>query len=270
MTEKEEIQLEYKFDSVFEFYNSAVQLEDTGNKELFEKHMERNNPDFIGLPKEKILNSKFSYKEGLQELRNISDIDNLALGGSSFKTKWSDFDGDDMDMERLMEGSPFLLMKRRQFGTKKGGKFVTLKVVVSENCFVEAEEMLWKTYTAAKVSDKLEKEGYRLKIIAVVNTTDVGTFKGKYVSGYKVEVTLKEFSSPLNLPLLITCISPWFFRRWVFLFKTAKVNCRSTLGRSIPISENSTKEILIINNQECLSKEGSDYKLKEFEKIIFK
>lgn len=267
-----EIDVEYKFDSVTEFYNSCEKMETGASERQFKEYQNHYDRSFQGLSKDEIHKHKFAYRPGLEKLKDISDITTEGLGGAQYKSKWDEFDGDSMSYERLMEGDPALRLRRRSFGGKKQGKFITLKIVISELCNVRAEEMLWKTYTAAKITETLEKEGYRLKIIIINAVSNMGHIKTNYVKKFVTEITLKNFDQPLNLPLLITTTSPWFFRYWCFRFMTAKVHCGYGLGQSLEIDvDEDSKDEFVINNGESLCKRDSEKLIKKIsEKVLNK
>lgn len=264
------IELNFKFHSLNEFYLACHKCASTGDRRRHKEFLEqREEEDFIGLSRKKILSSKFAYKEGLEELKKISDINSLNAGGTAYKKKWDEFDGEDMSMERLYEGDPSLIQKKRIGGGKKTGKFITLKIVISVNCGVSTEQMLWKTYTAAKIADMIEKKGMRLKIIVISNSENVGIFDNKRVSLCNISVTLKDFSQPFNLPLLITCVSPWFFRHWVFIYRLGQIKCNPGLGYAAEVIPSGDKSELLINIHDALSKKDSDLLIKKVEKQIF-
>ena len=76
----------------------------------------------------------------------------------------------------------------------------------------------------------------------------------------------------LNKGLIYTAISPWIFRYHFFKHYVAKSQPQESLGRSLPIRP--TKLIteslssILIDSQECLSKQTSEFKLNEIKKLI--
>ena len=263
-------EINFEFDSVTEFYTKANILTKDGNEELFED-MEKEEIRFRGLSISDILKYKYSYPPGLKELVEISDINVGNTGGSGFTTKWDEFDGDNLDMERLMEGNPALVLRKRTSG-KKIGKFILINVNIEESAFVTAEELLWKTYTAAKLVESLEASNYRVQINIKSVGKRPGTFKGSVVDLYCITIPIKKYSQSISLSLLITTISPWFFRYWVFKFLHASFNTYGSLGTPGSITdmpEKETEEFIIdIDHGECLSKKASNLKIKEIEDLI--
>lgn len=96
--------LSIKLPSVEQFYIEADKVEETGRLNIWEEMDGRNDPEWVGLSREKILESKFSYKEGLDNLKKIEE--DLFLGGSRKKYKYDEFDGDDMNYDRFLEQMP--------------------------------------------------------------------------------------------------------------------------------------------------------------------
>lgn len=135
---------------------------------------------------------------------------------------------------------------------------------------VTAEDMLYKSYTAIKLADYLEQQGYRVEISAFAEVADLGRFKGEQLEYLITEVIIKKAEDPLILPQILTCISPWMFRYHIFKFWTAKFQCRSGLGCSIAAKHKETKEDIWITSGQCLDEDSANQKIEQITKLFDK
>ena len=255
-----------EYDNIMDFYRESVTFDEKeGNRELWENKMTDDNPSFKGLSLAEAEASKWVYKKGLSELSEL-DI-NTVLGGSKTNYRWSETDGDDIEYDRLLSGLPALKQRVRKAGIGTG-KIIELIVNVAENCDVTTEKMMLKAYTAVQISDYLETNGYRVAIYVIENTRNAGNYKGSPCSLYQVKTCIKRPEEPLLKGMLLTCISPWFFRIHCFRHQTAKINSRYGLGVAIPLRKKSTKETIIIDSGECLDEHSVENKLKQIEKLF--
>jgi len=254
-----------EYDSIDDFYLASSICTPDGNQSLFNEHSNKNDPGWIGLSLEEIKQSKYSYKKGLDSLDKL-DLD-TSFGGSKAKYVYDEFDGDDMNYDRLLEGLPALRkrVKTNGIGT---GRIVELTVSIAENCNVEYEELLVRSYTTMQIIDFLEEQGYRVAVIAAWRASGMGKYKGENINDCSVRITIKKAEDPLIKPLILTCISPWFFRHHCFKYIVGHVDANPWLGSTKRFEVKSTKEKLFIDSGECLSKESAAKKIKEIEKLF--
>lgn len=257
--------LETKFDSLEKFYTECEIQEDTGDSEKYKEVSRVDDPRWVGLKKSEILNSKFFYNKGLDKLESLTD--ELLAGGSKTEFKYDENDGDDMNYDRFIEGLPSL-KKRVRTGGNKNGKFVHLHVGVCECCAVDAEDMLYKSYTAVKIADYLEQQGYRVQISTFAEVENLGYFKSDRIDYLLVEVTIKKFEDPLLLPTMLACVSPWFFRYHMFRFWTAKFRCGWGLGHVPRQTRQSNRDDIYISSGDCLNEERAKEKIEEIQKLF--
>lgn len=255
-----------KFNDIVELYKEADKLEEYGNSEMYKKFSEIDNPEFVGLPIKDILESKFSYKKGLTELEKVNKLD-FELGGQSIKYKWDFEDGDDMNMERFYDGNAFLHKRKKRIGNNNG-KFISFNIDICVNAWVTPEQMLYKSYTCIKLLDYLESLNYKVEVIVHDITRFPGSYKGKSVGLLKTMCTLKSFDEPLQKSLLLTCISPWFFRYWLFRLHAAKLFTNPGLGQAAHVYEPSTPSNIWINSQECLDLDSAQNKIKQIQSLF--
>lgn len=267
------IHLKMSFDSLEDFYNECITVEKSSSyeKDIAEIREEREN--FRGLPIKKILESKYSYTDGVKKYKEIEssleiEADSL-LGNKDVKRKWSDIDGDDMDYERLLGGFPFLSQRVFEEGKKNGGKYITIYVDIGEPWYVGYNEMLHKAFTVVKITDFLESIGKRIKIVIAMFQRYNGRFKGESIETSTFFIPVKDFNDPLSIGTLITVLSPWMFRYWFFSLLIHKIYTSPGLGSprkpnmKSDFKDENIEDIIIITTGECLNKEGSLKKLKE-------
>lgn len=252
------------FSSLDEFYKESDTIEPTGELYRWEE-VQNNNESFVGLSKELINKSKYSYSKGLELLKEL-DLD-INLGGSRKKYKWDDQDGDELSTERLNDGLPFL-SKRLKTNGDSTGKFVNLYINVGENACIDYKSMLNKSYTAIQIIDYLENSGYKVGVIAFCDVSSLGYYKNEKVELLHTEIILKKPEDPLIKPLLLTCISPWMLRFHMFKFWTAKFSCSWGLGHSEKLTYKDDKNNLYINTGDCLNKKSAEERITYFKSIF--
>lgn len=252
--------LEFKYDSITEFYKSCDKCTQYGNKSYYDDLCKEDSPDFRGLSNDEILKSKYSYNKGIELLDKV--FLNSSIGGSSREYKYDEFDGDDLNYDRLIDGFPAMRKRVRKEGIGVG-KFIDIYVNICELCNVTYEELLNKAYTAIKLIDFLESSGFRVAVYSCDYTSDCyGSYKGENNILYILEVCLKKYEDSLNLGLILTGISPWFFRCHMFKHQCAHYNTSRGLGQSVKCTRKPDKNTIIIDNGECLNKKSADQKIE--------
>lgn len=262
----EELNLNININSLDEFYRECDNIEG-GNPYEIERIEEDDDVGFRGLSLEEIHSSKYSYTEGLENLKKIEK--DINLGGRKHKYKYDDSDGDDMNFDRYIEGLPSLKKRIPTHGVGTG-KFVKLHISISENCWCSAKALMIRAYTAMRIIDMLESQGYRVQISAYADNEDPGTLNGQKVKYLGVEVVIKKFEDPLIKGQVLTAISPWFFRYWMFKFWNAKFMMNWGYGHSIrPIKKESTSDIYI-QTGEALTEEDAEETIKRIKELFDK
>lgn len=260
------VHLKYTFDNVDDFYRECEIQTPGANSDGFENHCMRDESDFRGLSLNEIKDSKYCYVKGLEDLKEI-DLD-VTIGGKKTRYKWDESDGDDMNMERCNEGMACMSKRIPKHGNQNG-KFINLNISIAENCNVSARQMLNRVYCAIQIADYLENAGFRVTIYAYDRTSGPGRLpSGEVVDIMDIRIVLKGPDEPLNKGLLLTTISPWFFRYWTFMFMYAKLNTSWGLGHTSDPGNSDTKEDIYIRSGECLSKQGADRRIKELQEFF--
>jgi hypothetical protein len=262
----EELNLNININSLDEFYRECDNIEG-GNPYEIDNIENNDDPSFRGLSLEKIHSSKYSYTEGLENLKKIEK--DINLGGRKHKYKYDDSDGDDMNFDRYIEGLPSLKRRIPIHGVGTG-KFVKLHISICENCWCSAKALMIRAYTAMRIIDMLESQGYRVQISAYADNENPGTLNGQEVKYLGVEVVIKKFEDPLIKGQVLTAISPWFFRYWMFKFWNAKFMMNWGYGHSIrPIKKESTSDIYI-QTGEALTEEDAEETIKRIKELFDK
>ena len=172
-----------------------------------------------------------------------------------------------MNFDRYIEGLPSLKKRIPTHGVGTG-KFVKLHISICENCWCSAKALMIRAYTAMRIIDMLESQGYRVQISAYADNEDHGTLNGQKVKYLGVEIVIKKFEDPLIKGQVLTAISPWFFRYWMFKFWNAKFMMNWGYGHSIrPIKKESTSDIYI-QTGEALTKEDAEETIKRIKALF--
>lgn len=256
--------IEKTFDDINSFYKASMTLTKNGNRSSFEEEINTEKIDFRGLSISEIHKSRFSYKEGLDQLKEIESDDYLA---GTRKYKYDESDGDDINYDRLLDGFPALIKRVR--GKIKGtGRIINIYVNIAEACFVSYKQMVHKSHTVIRLIDMLEEMGYRVCVYSCAYASGVGTLKGKEINMMKLNICIKRPEDPIIKSLIMTCISPWFLRYYVFCYYHATCSSHSWLGTPLKFNKKSTNENIYIDNGECLNEITANKKIEEIKKLF--
>lgn len=261
------MKLEFKFNDIFDFYTESDIVAPWGRSEAHARHCKEEEKEFRGLSLVDIEKSKYSYKEGLDKLKEL-DLE-MNQGSNGKKYKWSEDDGDDMSTERLNEQLPFLYKRINTLGDKNG-KFITLHVSICENAFISYNQLLCRAYTTIQIADYLENNGFKVQIISHCPTRGCGTYQDKDVDYADIMITLKKPEEPLNKSLLLTTISPWFFRYHMFKFLYAKLNSKwgNSLGSAWDQDNKDSKTDIYLHSGSCLDKKSAERRINSIKKLF--
>lgn len=258
--------LHYTYDSIIDFYQEATTLTPEGNSGEFHNIISSDLPRFRGMCLEDIKKNKYGWKEGLEKVEELDAEFNL--GGSTRSYIYDEFDGDDINYDRLLDGFPAMRKRVKKHGIGSG-RLINIYVVISENCSVDANSMINKAFTAFKIVDLLENIGYRVAIYSCDYTEDPsGSYKGEKGVKYSLEVCLKRHEDSLNKALVLNGISPWFFRYYMFAHQTSYYHTGWGLGQACFADISQTKENIVINRGECLTPIGAETKIKQIIKLF--
>ena len=266
--EKEELKkIQFSFSSLEdEFYRECYNIEG-GNPAEINNIENSDDPCFRGLSIAEIHDSKYSYTKGLDNLKKIEK--DINLGGRKHKYKYDDSDGDDMNFDRYIEGLPCLKKRIPTHGIGTG-KFVKLHISICKNCWCSAQALMVRAYTAMRIIDMLESQGYRVQISAYADNEDPGYFNEEPIGFPGVEVIIKKFEDPLIKGQILAAISPWFFRYWMFKFWNAKFKMNWGYGHSVRPMKKETTSDIYIQTGEALTDEDAESTIERISKLFNK
>ena len=261
-----DVRLEFKFENVDDFYRSALDFDkNLGNKRMFDQFLIGSSSDFTGLTVPDILKYKYGYTPGVEKLDEIKS-ELLVSGASCFKMKWDSVDGEDMSMDRYYDETPFLQKRVRKHGFL-GGKFIKMYVSINELAHVGFDRMLNRTYTAVSLIDHLESIGYRVEVYGISYSINKGRYKDKWASEVYSEVCLKRADEVLNIPLLLTMLSPWCYRYWHFLMFSAHFMTADGMGQTRRQYKKSKLGEIYLESETCLDKNSSIAFINEIKRL---
>lgn len=191
---------------------------------------------------------RFAWPAGVEKLADLPEF-NIPRAKTARARRWSENDGDSMDMDRFRDGRAFMLQRYRpKTGARAGGRVQLVRVNIGENCGVEASAMLWKAYAVGRLVEQLEAAGVRVAVDVQYMTLDYDHCG----NDYSCRISVKAPESPLNLSGLVAVCAPWFFRRWCLNHIAIQSNCSYGAGHAtnLPAAPGS----ITIEKGECLSK----------------
>lgn len=212
---------------------------------------------FSGCYLNEAIERKYAYKGGLDKIMKMQGIE-VQLKAAEYRKAWSEYDGDDMDMDRMYSEQPFLSRRVKVIGARNRGMF-KIYINVAEPWMENYENMMWKTWAACRICDELENQGHRVEIMlcALCEACHPGY---RYTLA---EIVLKRFEEPFNIALLSTACSPWYFRIWLFILWSFYRRSNSHLGHPVQAArhynvDDENKTAIIIDRGDCLSEERAN------------
>jgi hypothetical protein len=168
---------------------------------------------FCGATLEKIDATKYAWTEPFEKgesQESKSECKKVKI--------WSDYDGDEMDVERMFAGMPCLSMRKKVFGAIQKRGIEVMVCDIGNNCNVTAESIAQKAKALMARIDAKEEAGNRVEVHAKLNIEDWLVSGGKN-STMEITITLKNADEPLNIARIAAALSPWFLRHWVFIWQ---------------------------------------------------
>lgn len=234
------------YKSLSEFY---AESRISSCNEMYDRIEKEDDATFMGISLSHIKESKYGYPTGVEKLSRFKDFKVEKDINVKF---YNQFDGFDIDIERMMDGMDFLIDTHKK---RSLPKTVNISVNIAEGANVNYENMLCKTYATISIIDKLESRGVRCAVYACASF-ETRTSNKTDELGY-FEICAKNHCDSLNISALCTSISPWMFRYWIILRIVDKYrNLQYGVGvpAKLPLDING----IIIENNQCLTKESSN------------
>lgn len=156
------------------------------------------------------------WKEGMEVYDRVSEF----LRGATLpkplslkrNTRWSEDDGEDMDVEKLQKGQAFW---RETYRDQRPGPLgVTLVANVSSSAIYTSEQIMWRGMACILLMEILERSGYRVEMWAGDLSTHVHTMDAK--KDHFTAVCLKRGGDNIDISGVVNATSGWFFRTIFF------------------------------------------------------
>lgn len=126
------------------------------------------------------------------------------------RRRWSEEHGDEIDLDRLRNGTPFWRESRRQIHT--GPANITVISDMRAPWYVDHKDILWRGAAAIALTHLLERSGYRVELWAAQAEKDAFEYDGHMF----VAARVKKTSEPLDLGACVASVSAWFYRLFGF------------------------------------------------------
>jgi len=233
------------FDSIDDCYSYAG---NPAESKLW--YLDKSRDSWRGATIAEVMARRYGYDEGVKELNRLPEPE-LIPCGSEFRRRWSDTDGDEIDIDRMNEGMPCLRQRYKAAGTKQR-RIATLAINVAVSGRVSASDCLWKSYAAGRLADSLESQGTRLEIACVWKSKDclIGNRSG--IKTLEAIIPVKRPDDPLNVSQLIAVLSPWFIRTAVMM--SMDTFGQVSDGHGLPSDiDNPESYTYYIGTRDCLS-----------------
>lgn len=91
---------------------------------------------------------------------------------------------------------------------------------------------------------------------------------GEKINLLHVEVMVKKPEETLIRPLILTSVSSWMFRFWMFKFRAAKFYVDPCMGASASVKYTETKQDIYIGRGECLTTGDAAHKLRMISRLF--
>jgi hypothetical protein len=197
------------FDSVYELIDHGSQCNATGkcfgNAE-YDRFIGRKFRDWAQFREV----AGVHWDEGLSLLEaaadRVRDVAPTAPVTRRRRPHYSEDRGDEVDLDRLRSGKPFLRSTRRE--NANGPTSITLAIDVTTPAKRKPGEVVWRGVAGIVAAELLERNGYRVAIWAQ-NFTSPGYTDG--TAGLQM-VSLKRHSDPIDSSTFVSAISGWMYR----------------------------------------------------------
>lgn len=172
-------------------------------------------------------------------MQEISKLDLPVPKSVKRKPRFDEFDGDEIDLDRLRGGQPFwrTTNKRRV----KAPPRVSIICNIAANCSTNHKSILWRGAAMLSLALRLEQAGYKTELWSCESGSQVWSEEegNKQVDSFAA-VRLKGFTDPIDQISVINAASGWYFRTLYFdmfyALENHHANCG--LGRSVGMGDN--------------------------------
>jgi len=173
----------------------------------------KDSPRFRGATLDEIRERRFAWPEAIAEMQRLAQVIPAPVKQCRFVKKWNDYDGDELDIERLHNGQDPLSRRIKERGGHTRGQVRKIVINVAESADVPAAAMYCKAYAAGKLCDGIEESGDRAEIYIAAYAA--GAFdRGR--EDFYTSVKIKSAEEPLNIGAVLAASAPWMLRFWFF------------------------------------------------------
>lgn len=173
------------------------------------------------------------------------------------RRRWSEDNGDDVNLDRLRAGQPFWQESHRM--ARRGPQVITLIAQTGATADVAAEKLIWRGAAMVALSRVLEEQGYRTEIIFGSWGRHCYPEGGRSGDGLKHALTgvrVKGAGDHVNLAAIVNAASAWFHRTITFGCRALEPStmCSTGYGSTTPfnskhvdhlVGHDNTKRVLL-------------------------
>jgi hypothetical protein len=227
-------------------YTDAIYFRETSSRKMI---------NFVGADSKTCKESRYGMESLVSQAMTLPGF--TARGDEALTVtarKLDDQDGDDIDMERYLEGDERCLIRRYRKAVNRIKRIRKIAVNIGENCNVTPDRMLWKAYAAIRLVDAIESAGDRCEIIVHLGSSNASR-NGDHAH---VSITVKRPEEPANLSLIAWTFSPYFFRYYMVPAICLTVpNVTTGYGHALNITEE-YQDAYYLASGECLSRQQAE------------
>jgi hypothetical protein len=234
-----------QYGSIAEFYTSII---NKINNPYHDHLKNKDNANWYGLNNQDIEKAKNGYTDGMEIFNQLPDPE--LFGGSKLQYKYNETDGDDLNVDRFLDGLP-AMHKRTRVNGNNTGQFKDIYINLAEDYTISFNKMLYKTFAAAKIIDAFEAQNIRVAVYVVCSCNLELKGKSKRIPD-TVTIKIKDYNESVIIPIMLNAISPWFFRKHILTEITGKFKTVDSIGSPEEIPDKNPENIYIETGQ-CLS-----------------
>lgn len=189
------------------------------------------------------------WEEGLSIVQGmIYEIDREAYTLPQPKNRrrllrWNEYDGDEVDNDRLRDGQAFWKKGIKQIVTAP--QFVTIVTGTATSSHINSDNILWRGATGVCLADILEKAGYRIKLMIAEYTK--GSFPNVPHQKLLTTAVVKEEQDVVDIASVVNVLSGWFHRTMVFQSHHIRKKTKISTGYGQPLNLREDDDPLIQN-----------------------
>ncbi len=141
-------------------------------------------------------------------MRQLSGMQCPEVKSHVRRTRFSEDDGDELDLDRLRSGQPYWRKSQREMTS--GSTEVTVMFDCGGHWQRKHDEFLWRGAAAIALTEYLEERGYRVELWMVYKTSDSHYgWNNDLLNG----ICVKKTGDPLDRSSLSMAVSSWYHRQ---------------------------------------------------------